>query len=78
MEFLGELKKEFIKGKSLNICGKIIYPIVRITIQKDINGDIILAGVNPIAVVIEEDSESHIIPLTDEEIDLEETVENIK
>ncbi len=70
------MENEFIKGESLDIQGKIIYPLVRISIRTE--GDVIFAAVDPVAVVIEEDSDRSIIPLTQEEINLDETLDSIE
>ena len=72
MGIMGEYKKEIIKGKSFDIDGRIIYPIVQITIQKNNEGNIISAGVDPIAIIVEENKERYILPLTDDKMDLDE------
>jgi hypothetical protein len=72
MGIMGEYKNEIIKGKSFEIGGRIIYPIVQITIQKNNEGSIISAGVNPIAIIVEENKERYILPLNDEKMDLDE------
>ena len=71
MKFLDNIESMMIKGKKLDICSNIIYPIVKITIQKDVKGNITFLGVNPIAIVVEDDSNHNIIPLIDENIDFE-------
>jgi len=66
MEFLGESKKEIIKGKPFEVYGKIIYPVVQKKIQNDNKGNIIAAEVIPIAFIVEEDNKRYVIPIIEE------------
>lgn len=77
MEVMGESETKTIKGKSIGVDGKVIYPIIQISIQKNLKGNIVSAGVIPIAVVVVEDSKRYILPLTDKIMDLDDTVEKI-
>ena len=76
MEFMGESENKIIKGKSFEVYDKIIYTVTRISIQKDYNGNIIAAGVIPIAIIVEEDNDQYIIPIIDELADIDD--ESIK
>lgn len=78
MDFIGKSETKLIKGKSKEISGKLICPIIQISTQKDIKGDISGAEVIPIAVIIEEDSERFILSLNHEDVDLDEILEKIK
>lgn len=76
MEFM-ESKIKLIKGKSMEISDKILCPIIQISIQKNIRGEISGADIIPIAVIIQEGLESYILSLTHEEMDLDETLEKL-
>ena len=64
-----------IVGKSLKAGERVLYPVIKISILKSNNDHVNGAWIIPIAVVIEEDSESFLIRLTDENIDFKEILE---
>lgn len=76
MEFM-ESKIKLIKGKSMEIYDKILYPVIQISIQKNIKGEISGADIIPIAIIVEEGTESYILSLSHEEMDLDETLEKL-
>ncbi|MGB9980321.1 hypothetical protein [Methanobacterium sp.] len=57
-----------IVGKSIEAYGKIIHPIVRVSILMDSKRNIVGSWIVPFAFVVEENGEKYVIPLTDEEI----------
>ena len=64
-----------IVGKPLEAGGRVLYPVIRISILKSNDDNVNSAWTIPIAVVIEEDSEMFLIRLTDESIDFNEIME---
>lgn len=77
MDIIGKSKTKLIKGKSKKISGKIICPIIQISTQRDIRGEISGAEIIPIAFIIEEGLERYILSLSHEELDLDEILEKI-
>ena len=66
-----DFEVDTIVGKSIEVQGKILYPIVRTSILRN-NGDIVGSWIIPIAFVVEENKEKYVIPLTDEELNQNE------
>lgn len=64
-----------IIGKPLETGEKIIYPVIRISILKNNEGNTKAIWVIPIAIVVEEDSKRFFIPLVDENIDFDTILE---
>ena len=59
---------ETIVGNSINAHGKILYPIVKISILRDNKMAVVGSWIVPIAFVVEEKGEKYVISLTDEKI----------
>lgn len=66
-----DFEVDTIVGKSIEVQGKILYPIVRTSILRN-NRDIVGSWIIPIAFVVEENKEKYVIPLTDEELNQNE------
>lgn len=67
--FAGNFDVDTVVGKSIEAHGKIIYPIVRISVLKDNKMTIVGSWIVPVAFVVEENGEKYVISLTHEEID---------
>lgn len=67
-----EPETDMIIGKALKIYEKVLYPVIRISVLKSIKGSIRGIWIVPIAIVVEENSEKFLIPLTNEKIDFDE------
>ena len=59
---------ETIVGNSINAHGKILHPIVKISILRDNKMAVVGSWIVPIAFVVEEKGEKYVISLTDEKI----------
>ncbi len=59
---------ETIVGNSINAHGKILHPIVKISILRDNKLAVVGSWIVPIAFVVEEKGEKYVISLTDEKI----------
>lgn len=70
-EFIRKPEIERIAGKPLEIYGKILYPIIQISILRDNKMNIIGSSIVPIAIVVEENDEKYVIPILDENIDFD-------
>ncbi|MCZ3366877.1 MULTISPECIES: hypothetical protein [Methanobacterium] len=68
---------ETIVGKSIEAQGKILYPIVRVSILKDNKMTTVGSWIVPIAFVIEENEKKYIISLTDEKINQNEILKMV-
>ncbi len=68
---------ETIVGNSINVHGKILHPIVRISILRDNEMTVVGSWIVPIAFAVEEKGEKYIISLTDEKINQNELLKMI-
>ena len=75
IKFMKEPETNKIIGKPLKIENRILYPVIEISILKGKEGNIIGIWSIPIAILIEEGSDKFILPLKDENIDLDEIIE---
>jgi uncharacterized spore protein YtfJ len=68
---------ETIVGKSIEAQGKILHPIVKVSILKDNKMTIVGSWIVPIAFVIEENEKKYVISLTDEKINQNEILKMV-
>lgn len=68
---------ETIVGNSIKAHGKILHPIVRISILRDNKMTVVGSWIVPIAFVVEEKGKKYIISLTDEKINQNELLKMI-
>ncbi len=74
--FAGNFDVDTVVGKSIEVHGKILHPIVRISILRD-KITVVGSWIVPIAFVVEENGEKYIISLTDEKINQNELLKMI-
>ena len=68
---------ETVIGNSVKAYGKILHPIVRVSILRDNKMTVIGSWIVPIAFVVEENGEKYVISLTDEKINQNELLKMI-
>ncbi|OEC87044.1 MULTISPECIES: hypothetical protein [Methanobacterium] len=66
-----------IVGKSIEVQGKILHPIVKVSILKDNKMTIVGSWIIPVAFVIEENGKKYVISLNDEKINQNELLKMI-
>ena len=69
--FIMKPEIETIVGKPIKVYNKILYPIIRISILKDNEMNIVGSWIVPVAIVVEENAEKYVIPILDENIDFD-------
>jgi uncharacterized spore protein YtfJ len=72
--FIMKPEIDTIIGKPLEVHNKILYPVIRISILRNDNNDILGSWIVPIAIVVEENAEKYVIPILDENIDFDEVL----
>ena len=75
--FAGNFDVDTVVGKSIEANGKILHPIVRISILRDDKRNIIGSWIVPFAFVVEENGEKYVVSLNDEEIDHNEILKMV-
>lgn len=60
IDYCEEFQRELIKGKSMEIQSRIIYPLIEISILK-VKGEVVGATINPVALMIEENLKTNIL-----------------
>ena len=76
-DFIKNFDVETIVGNSIEAHGKILHPIVRISILRDNKMTIVGSWIVPIVFVVEENGEKYIISLTDEKINQNEILKMV-
>lgn len=66
-----------IVGKSIETPGKILHPIVRISVLRDNKMTVVGSWIVPIAFVVEEKGQKYVVSLTDEKIKQDELLKMI-
>ncbi len=66
-----------VVGKSIGAQGKILHPIVRISVLRDNKMTVVGSWIVPIAFVVEEKGQKYVVSLTDEKIKQDELLKMI-
>ncbi len=75
--FTGNFDVDTVVGKSVEAHGKVIYPIVKISVLRDNKMDVVGSWIVPFAFVVEESGKKYVISLTDEEINQKELLKMV-
>lgn len=76
-DFIGKFDVDTVVGKSIETQDKILHPIVRISILRNDNGNIVGSWIVPFAFVVEENGKKYAISLTDEDINQNELLKMV-
>ena len=75
--FTENFNVDTVVGKSIDAQGKILYPIVKISVLKDNKMTVVGSWIVPVAFVVKENGEKYVISLTDEEINQNELLKMV-